>query len=391
MPLIWLRYPYQNSFQEETAITTTRRLVGVMLLLGCLVAGAIFLLSPPPAMPPPPPANRAGTPQLGGEPILPLPLEVTWNEEKARLGERLFHDRRLSATQTTACASCHLANKGRADGLAHSIRHDGAPTPVNTPTLFNVTYNFKLFWNGRTDTLGQQLEQDQSTGIKWEILPARLSADPDYAKSFARLYPQTGISVSTLRDALIHYERSLVTPNARFDRYLRGDSHALSAPELRGYQLFKSYGCVACHQGVNVGGNLFQKFGIMGDYYADHGITPSKADFGRYALTRREEDKFVFRVPSLRNVALTAPYLHDGSAPDLDDVVSDMAQYQLGRPLPEADKADIIAFLKTLTGEYRRQPLAPRPPAGGTPVGSPLLRSSPSAASGGVPLAGTTP
>lgn len=333
-------------------------MAGAMLLLGCLVAGALFLLRPPPAMPPPASVNRADAPQLGGEPILPLPLEVTWNVDKARLGARLFHDHRLSAAQTTACASCHLANKGRADGLMHSVRYDGTPTPVNTPTLFNVAYNFKLFWNGRADRLLQQIEQDQSTGIKWDILPARLSADPDYAKSFAQLYPQAGISVSSIRDAIIHYERSLVTPNARFDRYLRGDRHALTAPELHGYQLFKSYGCVACHQGVNVGGNLFQRLGIMGDYYADHGITPSKADLGRYALTRREEDKFVFRVPSLRNVALTAPYLHDGSAPTLDDAVSDMARYQLGRTLPEADKADIIAFLKTLTGEYRGQPLA---------------------------------
>ena len=346
-------------------------MAGFMFLLGCLIAGVFFLLRPPPAMSPPVRANRADTPQLGGEPILPLPLEVTWDVDKARLGERLFHDPRMSATQTIACASCHDANKGRADDKPHSPRFDGKLSPVNTPTLFNVRYNFKLFWNGRADTLWQEFDMNQAAGVNWDGLPGRFGADPVYVETFTRLYPQEGISVQTIRDALFHFENSLVTPNARFDRYLRGDKQAISASELRGYQRFKSYGCVACHQGVNVGGNLFQKFGIMGDYFADRGITPTEADFGRYSATRRAADKFVFRVPSLRNVALTAPYFHDGSAHTLEDAVTIMARYQLGRPLPDTDKADMVAFLKTLTGEYQGKPLAPRPPEGRAPSGVP--------------------
>jgi cytochrome c peroxidase len=348
-----------------------------MLLPGCVVAGAFFLLRQSPAMSPPASENGTGAPQLGGEPILPLPLEVTWNVDKARLGERLFNDPRMSATQTIACASCHDAKKGRADDKALSPRFDGKLSPVNTPTLFNVRYNFTLFWNGRADTLWQEFDMNQAAGVNWERLPGRFGNDPAYVETFGRLYPREGISVQTIRDALFHFENSLVTPNARFDRYLRGDKQAISASELRGYQRFKSYGCVACHQGVNVGGNLFQKFGIMGDYFADRGITPTEADFGRYNATRREADKFVFRVPSLRNVALTAPYFHDGSAHTLEDAVTVMAHYQLGRPLPASDKADIVAFLKTLTGEYQGKPLAPRPPEG--------------RASGGMPLAGATP
>lgn len=351
-------------------------MAGVMLLLGCLVAGAYYLLSPPLAMPPPANLNHADTPQLGGEPILPLPLEVTWDVDKARLGESLFHDPRMSATQTIACASCHDAQKGRADDRSYSPRLDGTLSPVNTPTLFNVRYNFKLFWDGRADTLWHEFDMNETAGVNWDILPARFGADPAFANAFAKLYQQ-GISVQTIRDALFHFETSLVTPNARFDRYLRGDHQAISEVELRGYQRFKSYGCVACHQGVNVGGNLFQKFGIMGDYFADRGITPTLADHGRYNITRREADKFVFRVPSLRNVALTAPYFHNGSARTLEEAVTVMAQYQLGRPLPDTDKAEIVAFLKTLTGEYQGKLLAPRPPVGQAPTRVPPAGAAP--------------
>lgn len=352
------------------------RMAGILLLLGCLIAAGAFLLADSSAPPLQSSANGDAT-HLGGEPILPVPQEITWDTEKASLGERIFHDRRISANQTTACASCHDAKKGRADDTAYSVRFDGGLTAVNTPSLFNVSHNFKLFWNGRADTLWQEFDMNKAAGVDWSILPARFGADPDYARAFARLYPEEGITVRTIRDAMFHFERSLVTPNARFDRYLRGDKQAITAAELRGYQLFKSYGCVACHQGVNVGGNLFQKFGIMGDYFADRGATPGAADYGRYAVTQREEDRFVFRVPSLRNVALTAPYFHNGSAQTLEEAVTVVARYQLGRTISDADMADIVRFLKTLTGEYRGQPLAPRP--------------SEERASGGMPPAGTAP
>jgi cytochrome c peroxidase len=296
---------------------------------------------------------------LGGEPILPLPREVNWDPVKASLGERLFHDRGMSASQNIACASCHDMGKGGADGQVRSMQSDGKLTLVNTPTLYNVAYSAKLFWNGRADTLWQEFEMNKTGGVNWKILPARFGADTQYAQSFARLYPKEGITVHTIRDALFNYEQSLVTPNARFDRYLRGERQAITAAELQGYRLFKSYGCVSCHQGVNIGGNLFQKLGVMTDYFSERGTPLTAADNGRYEVTHHEEDRYVFRVPSLRNVALTAPYFHDGSAKTLQAAIADMAEHQLGIRMPGKDGILIEGFLKTLTGEYRGRALAP--------------------------------
>jgi cytochrome c peroxidase len=159
-----------------------------------------------------------------------------------------------------------------------------------------------------------------------------------------------------IQDALAQFERSLFTPNSRFDKYLRGDVRALASDELHGYQLFKSYGCVACHQGVNVGGNMYQVFGVMGDYFARRGNL-GPADLGRYNITGDDADKHLFKVPGLRNVVLTAPYFHDGSARTLDEAVDVMFKYQLGRAAPAQDKDLIIKFLYTLTGEFRGRPL----------------------------------
>lgn len=154
-----------------------------------------------------------------------------------------------------------------------------------------------------------------------------------------------------VKDAIAEFERSLSTPNSRFDRWLRGDDNAITAEELEGYRKFKSYGCVSCHQGVNIGGNMFETLGAVREYFAERGNV-SKADLGRFNVTGKEEDRHVFKVPSLRNVALTSPYFHDGSAKTLDEAVRVMARYQLGRPLPDADAALLVKFLQTLTGEY---------------------------------------
>jgi cytochrome c peroxidase len=188
----------------------------------------------------------------------------------------------------------------------------------------------------------------------WPELLARLGADPDYVAAFRDAYPE-GLSQATLLDALVSFQKSLVTPNARFDRYLRGDREALTPAERRGYQLFKGYGCVACHQGMNVGGNMFQKFGIFPVASAPQGSEPLEygADPGRYAVTEDERDRGVFRVPSLRNVAVTAPYFHDGGAPTLEYAVTTMARVQLGRTLSAEEIGLIVRFLRTLTGEYQ--------------------------------------
>lgn len=294
------------------------------------------------------------------EPISPLPADPQLvDPRRAGLGERLFHDPVLSVDYTISCASCHPLDRAGADGLPASRGVGGAPGTVNTPTVFNAALNFAQFWDGRAATLEEQvagpLHNPVEMGSSWSLVIERLNKSDDYRSLFAELYPQ-GISAETIADALAAFERSLLTPGARFDQYLRGRTDALSADEIEGYARFKSLGCASCHQGVNVGGNLFQRFGVMGDYFADKGMS-NPADLGRFNVTGREEDRYVFRVPSLRNVALTAPYFHDGSVETLDDAVEIMARYQLGRPLTREDRRLLVAFLHTLSGSFRGAPL----------------------------------
>ncbi|MBS1213317.1 MAG: cytochrome [Proteobacteria bacterium] len=289
------------------------------------------------------------------EPLAPLPLAVPENAEKVALGERLFQDPRLSRQSQRSCATCHPLDRGAMDGRSRAEGASGEELR-NTPTLFNVGFNFFFNWDGSVTTLEAHAEKVLSNprimNASWPELLAVLGADTQYAQAFSAAYPD-GLTQANLVDTLTCFERSLVTPNSRFDRYLRGEKQALDPAELEGYRLFKSLGCVACHQGMNIGGNLFQKFGIYG---APTG-TKEIADAGRYAVTRNDRDRGVYRVPSLRNVAVTAPYFHDGRAPTLEAAVDTMAQEQLGRRLGLKERALIVLFLKTLTGEYRGKPV----------------------------------
>jgi cytochrome c peroxidase len=298
------------------------------------------------------------------EPITPLPTNIDYSA-RSRLGERLFHDPRLSRDGRFACSSCHRREKGGADGERFSLGLDGQPLEFNTPTIFNVGFNFRFNWRGNFRTLEDQNEaallDPRLMNDRWDAVLATIEADPDYGKAFADTY-EGSISREHVLDALTAYEESLVTPNARFDQYLRGEHGAITSDEEHGYQLFKSYGCVSCHQGANVGGNLFQKFGIFADPFAGRPHV-TEADLGRFAITGNPADRHVFRVPSLRNVALTAPYLHDGSAGSLEDAVDIMARNQLGLTLAKQDVALIVEFLRTLTGEFQGHSLAE--PAGG--------------------------
>jgi len=287
--------------------------------------------------------------QGGEEPILPIPPATNLDPRKVALGDKLFHERALSHDGSVSCATCHPLSRGGADGLTHSVGISGSPTLVNTPTVFNSSLNFRQFWDGRAAQVDGPLESPDEMGSTWPAVAAALGRNPAYVAAFAAVYAD-GICPDNIRGALSQFERSLVTPDSRFDRYLRGDAAALSAPEKAGYAKFKNYGCVSCHQGVNVGANMFQRMGVMGDYFADRGHV-TRADYGRFNITGDEADRYYFKVPSLRNVALTAPYFHDGSAPSLEAAVTIMAKYQLGRTLPPADLGDIVAFLKTLTGK----------------------------------------
>jgi cytochrome c peroxidase len=285
------------------------------------------------------------------EPIQPIPLQVALDTNKVQLGEKLFTDPRLSFDNQTSCLSCHRLDQGGADRQVRSLGATGVPMKVNTPTVFNVAHNFRFNWSGQFETLEDQLAGfgHNVMGLSWEEITTKLQQTPDYIQLFKTIYAD-GITLPNVIDAIVIYERSLDTPNSRFDQFLRGDHTALTVEEKKGYRLFKDYGCVSCHQGVNVGGNLWQKFGVIGDYFADRGNITA-ADYGLYNVTGSENDRYVFRVPTLRNIALTPPYFHDGTAQTLEQAITVMVEYQLGRPLSQVQIRRIAQFLNTLTGE----------------------------------------
>ncbi len=293
------------------------------------------------------------------EPLQPLPDVVVQDPQQVELGRQLFNEVRLSANGTLSCASCHRLDRGGADDKPLSIGFQGTTLPINTPTVFNAALNFKQFWNGRAESLTAQIHEVVQSplemGSSWEHVSALLSGDSHYRTAFAAAYTD-GVTIANIQQALQSYERTLITPNSRFDRYLKGDTDILTLEEKYGYQRFKQYGCIACHQGINMGGNMFQKFGVMGDYFNVRGNV-TNADQGRFLVTGNEADRNVFKVPSLRNIALTAPYFHDGSAATLEQAVDVMFTYQLGRVPTEQDKSLIVQFLKTLTGELAGKPL----------------------------------
>ena len=274
------------------------------------------------------------------------------DDPRVALGKELFADARLSRDNTVSCRSCHVINRGGADGLVTAVGIEGQVGPINTPTVLNSGLNFAQFWDGRAATLEEQvpgpIHNPVEMGTDLTDVVAKLGADTKFARRFGAVYP-TGVSAANVVDAIATYERALVALDSPFDRYLGGDTSAISAQAERGYRAFLALGCVSCHQGPNVGGNMYQRFGIMGDYFADRGH-PTDADLGRFRVTGRERDKYVFKVPSLRNVANTAPYFHDGSAATLEDAVNVMIKYQLGRSVNDDERHDIVAFLKSLEG-----------------------------------------
>jgi cytochrome c peroxidase len=244
---------------------------------------------------------------------------------------------------------------------------DGMPvakSPVNgadmrnTPTVFNVGLNASYNWDGITNSLEDHTERvlrnPRLMNMPGTELLSRMRVDSRYTARFQSAYPR-GLTRAAVLDAIASFERSLLTPNSSFDKFLLGDRGSLSAEEKEGYRLFKAYGCVSCHQGVNVGGNLYQKFGVFEEKIRGE---RSPLDLGRFRITKVPRDRHVFRVPSLRNVAVTGPYFHDGREPDLKGAVKTMGKAQLGRMLKDHEIADIVAFLKTLTGKYRGKILA---------------------------------
>jgi cytochrome c peroxidase len=286
------------------------------------------------------------------EPITPIPLDLKLDPLKVALGRRLFHDPRLSSDNTISCAHCHNLTKGGMDGLPRSFGIDGKEGHINVPTVFNSGFNFRQFWDGRSASLEDQIDfpinNPLEMGSNWDEVTGKLEQNADYRRDFAAIYQEV-IQPSTIKDAIATFERSLITPNGKFDRFLRGEKEALDNEELAGYQLFKDFGCISCHQGRNVGGNMYERFGVVKNYF-EHRDNVQEVDYGRYNVTQIEEHRHEFRVPSLRNVALTAPYFHDASANTLEQAVAIMGEYQLGVTLSAVEITQIVKFLTTLTG-----------------------------------------
>lgn len=283
---------------------------------------------------------------IGEEPIKPIPQSIVYDRAKALLGKKLFHDPILSKDGAVACANCHQLDSGGDDGLNYSKGIRGEEGKINTPTVFNAFYNFRLFWDGRAKNLEEQvlgsIEGPGGMGHTMKGAVAQLKKEREYRDMFAKNYPD-GITSGNLVDAIAEFEKALITPDAPFDRYLRGDENALTNEAKKGYRLFKSKGCILCHNGVLVGANLYNKFSIYQESNSTH--------LGRYNVTKREEDKYVFKVPSLRNIALTAPYMHNGCVETLEEAVYRMIHYQLGRSMDSEEVWAIVEFLESLTGE----------------------------------------
>ena len=301
--------------------------------------------------------NPLADAQWTNEAIRPVQDSVAVDMRKVILGNLLFHDVRLSADNTVSCSSCHGLNTGGVDNKAFSEGVGGQLGGVNAPTVYNALYNFVQFWDGRAATLADQaagppLNPVEMACKSFDEICEKLNADADFAKAFKEVYPD-GFNQANITDAIQEFERTLLTPNSRFDKYLKGDDSAMTAEELAGYDLFKKYNCATCHVGENMGGQSYELLGIKHDYFADRGTELTVEDNGRFKETNNERDRHRFKVPGLRNVALTAPYFHDGTQATLDEAVKAMAKYEVGVDLSEQETKQLVAFLQTLTGEYQ--------------------------------------
>ena len=294
------------------------------------------------------------------EPVWPLPSSVDYDADKAAMGERLFNDGALSLDGSISCATCHVLENGGADHADERVSEGiyGLKGGVNAPTVYNAEYNVLQFWNGRAADLVEQAAGPITNPVEMgeqtvEQVVERLYADKALVKEFEALYPEEGLTAYTLCHAIAEFERTLITPDSRFDLYLKGDSNALSELEKKGYEEFKENSCAACHFGAAMGGRSFEYNDIYGDYFAERNpeIEYNSDDEGLKGFTLKDEDLHKFKVPVLRNIELTAPYFHDGSFQTLEEAVRAMARYELGKKLSGSEVDSIVAFLRTLNGQ----------------------------------------
>jgi cytochrome c peroxidase len=284
---------------------------------------------------------------LNAQEFKPIPKKVKFDKKKVELGKKLFFEPRLSKSGRISCNSCHNLAMGGDDNMPSSIGHKWAIGPINSPTVLNSRYNFVQFWDGRAKDLKDQasgpIENPKEMGFTHPLAVKNIKSIPAYVKEFKKAgYKE--VNIDNIADAIAKFEETLITPNSRFDKYLRGNKKALTKKELAGFKLFKDKGCASCHSGILLGGDDYQTMGAVKPYH-------DKKTVGRFAVTKDEDDKYSFKTPTLRNIELTAPYFHDGYTYDLKKAVIMMADLQLGMKLKDDEADKITAFLKTLTGD----------------------------------------
>jgi cytochrome c peroxidase len=295
------------------------------------------------------------------EPIEPLePAKIT-APAKVELGKQLFFDPRLSRSGWISCNSCHNLSMGGSDNFKSSVGDRWAQGGIRAPTVLNSSLNLAQFWDGRAKDLAEQaggpIANPIEMGSTHEAAEKTLNTIPGYRTQFKKVYGVDKIGIAQVTDAIAAFETTLITPNSRFDKWLKGDKKAITEQELAGYQLFKSDGCTACHNGPAAGGNSYQKMGLINEYKTTHPAT------GRAGVTGDDSQRMMFKVPTLRNVELLPPYFHDGSASTLTQAVETMGWVQLGKKFTPEETAKIVAFLKTLTGDQPRFALPQLPPS----------------------------
>lgn len=295
------------------------------------------------------------------EPVQPIPAAVVTDPARVELGKKLWFEPRLSRSGFISCNSCHNLSMGGTDNIRTSIGDRWQEGPINSPTVLNSSLNVAQFWDGRASDLKEQaggpIANPKEMAFTHELAMEFLSSIPEYKAEFKQVFGKADFGIDEVTSAIAAFEETLVTPDSRFDLWLKGDKKAITDQELAGYQLFKNSGCVACHNGPNLGGTSFQKMGLIEPYK-----TTNPAE-GRAAVTGKDADRFNFKVPTLRNVELTYPYFHDGAVNTLTEAVDTMGRLQLGRSFSAEENAQIVAFLKTLTGKQPEIVLPILPPS----------------------------
>ncbi|TNE78015.1 MAG: cytochrome-c peroxidase [Gammaproteobacteria bacterium] len=303
----------------------------------------------------------AALPTLAEEPIQPIDPVKDINLAEVELGKKLYFDPRLSKSGFISCNSCHNLSMGGTDNLKTSIGHNWQQGPINAPTVLNSSLNVAQFWDGRAADLKEQaggpIANPKEMAFSHTLTIEVLESIPEYVTEFKQVFGSNEINIDSVTEAIAEFEKTLVTPNSRFDQWLLGDKDAITEQELAGYELFKNSGCVACHNGPAVGGTSFQKMGIVEPYQTKNDA------IGLAGVTGKDADRFKFKVPTLRNVEMTYPYFHDGEAETLTEAVDIMGRLQLGRKFSDEENAKIVAFLKTLTGQQPAFMLPILPPS----------------------------